>query len=504
MNNNTIKDHMKLFSSDEYAGIFDKKKQYENVHESEKVEKVLEWTKSPEYKTKNFDRKHLVVNPLKSCQPLGALYAASGFYKALPFIHGSQGCAAYFRSHFSRHFKEPCPAVCDSMTEDAAVFGGHNNMYEGLENAYKLYNPAMMIMFTTCMSEVIGDDLNNFIKNAVNKEKIPADLPVVYANTPSFVGSHITGYDNMMLALLKQMGENDNSSLKEEVNVIVGFDTYIQNFREIKRILKLFGLKPRIISDPSFNFDSPADGTFRMYNGGTTIEELKNAPNAKGTIVLQKYSLSKTLEFIKNNWNHKVYEVNPIGIKGTDDLLAILSEISGNNIPEQLRTERGRLVDAITDSYYWIYGKRFSVNADPDISLGLVKYIMELGGEIKDVILTNGTKPWKKEMENVLQSSHLGKDANVYHDKDMWHWRSLIFEDKPDFLIGNSYAKFLVRDTGVPLIRIGFPIFDRHHLHRYSTIGYTGGLNILNWIVNTILDEIDRDTINTPSYDLIR
>lgn len=35
--------------------------------------------------------------------------AALGFEKTLPFIHGSQGCTAYFRSHLSRHFKEPTP-----------------------------------------------------------------------------------------------------------------------------------------------------------------------------------------------------------------------------------------------------------------------------------------------------------------------------------------------------------------------------------------------------------
>ena len=36
------------------------------------------------------------------------------------------------------------------MTEDGAVFGGQNNLFEGLENAYALYKPKMMPIFTTC------------------------------------------------------------------------------------------------------------------------------------------------------------------------------------------------------------------------------------------------------------------------------------------------------------------------------------------------------------------
>ena len=55
------------------------------------------------------------------------------------------------------------------MTEDAAVFGGLNNMIDGLANAYNMYKPKMIAVSTTCMAEVIGDDLNAFIKTAPRK-----------------------------------------------------------------------------------------------------------------------------------------------------------------------------------------------------------------------------------------------------------------------------------------------------------------------------------------------
>ena len=72
--------------------------------------------------------------------------------------------------------------------------------------------------------------------------------------------------------------------------------------------------------------------------------------------------------------------------------------------------------------------------------------------------------------------------------------RSLLFTEPVDFLIGNTYGKYLERDTGTPLIRIGFPIFDRHHHHRYPVWGYQGGMNVLVWILDKIFDEIDRNT----------
>ena len=122
-----------------------------------------------EYKEKNFARQALVINPAHACQPLGAQLVAHGFEGTLPFVHGSQGCASYYRSTLNRHFREPAPAVSDAMTEDGAVFGGQNNLHEGLENAIALYKPKMIAIFTSCMPEIIGDDLTAFIKNAKQK-----------------------------------------------------------------------------------------------------------------------------------------------------------------------------------------------------------------------------------------------------------------------------------------------------------------------------------------------
>ena len=163
-------DHEMLFREPEYVEMFkNKKENFEFGFPVEKMEQVRDWTKTKEYQELNFAREGLTVNPAKACQPLGAVFAAVGFAKTLPFVHGSQGCVAYYRSHFSRHFKEPTSCVSSSMTEDAAVFGGLNNMVDGLANAYNLYKPEMIAVSTTCMAEVIGDDLGSFIRTSKQK-----------------------------------------------------------------------------------------------------------------------------------------------------------------------------------------------------------------------------------------------------------------------------------------------------------------------------------------------
>ena len=131
------------------------------------------------------------------------------------------------------------------------------------------------------------------------------------------------------------------------------------------------------------------------------------------------------------------------------------------------------------------------------------------------MLCNNAGKKWKKLMEALLATSPYGAHAQVYAGYDLWHLRSLVFEDKPDFLIGNSYGKYIQRDTlhkgkafEVPLIRLGFPIFDRHHLHRSTTLGYEGGMTILTTLVNAVLERLDDETremgVTDYNHDLVR
>jgi nitrogenase molybdenum-iron protein beta chain len=500
-----IKDHNELFHEQEYLEQFERKKEFEKPYSEDEIKKVLEWTKTEEYKEKNFARKALTINPAKACQPLGAVLCASGFQDTLPFVHGSQGCVAYFRSHFSRHFKEPVAAVSTSMTEDAAVYGGLSNMIEGLENAYALYKPKMIAVSTTCMAEVIGDDLNAFIKKAKEQGAIPSELPVPFAHTPSFVGSHITGYDNMLKGILSYLTAGAKKRPNGKINIIPGFDTYTGNIREIKRLLNLMNVRYTVLADISDVMDSPNTGEYRLYPGGTPLDEAVDSINAIATVAIQRYSTVKTGEFIKEVWGQEFIALPmPIGISNTDRFLETISKITGRAIPQEIEDERGRAVDAMIDSHPYVHGKRFALVGDPDLLLGLISFLMEMGGMPVHIVCTNGDKNFEGEAYTLLSKSPFGREGKVYIGKDMWHLRSLLFTEPVDFLIGNSHAKFLWRDTGTPLIRIGFPLFDRHHLHRYPIIGYQGAINLVNWIVNTILDEMDRKTINTTSFDVIR
>jgi nitrogenase molybdenum-iron protein beta chain len=301
-----------------------------------------------------------------------------------------------------------------------------------------------------------------------------------------------------------------------KLNLVMGFETYLGNFRVIKRMLREMGVDYTLLSDPEEILDTPADGQFRMYAGGTRQEEVKDAPNAIDTLLLQPWQLTKTKKYVQETWKHAATALDiPMGLAGTDMFLLKVAELTGKPIPESLERERGRLVDMMTDSHSWLHGKKYSLFGDPDFVMGLCQFLMELGAEPLHVLCHNGSKRWAKAMTKLLKDSPYGQEAEVYIGKDLWHLRSLVFSHKPDFLIGSSYGKSIQRDTlhkgkefEVPLIRIGFPIFDRHHLHHETTMGYEGAMYILKTLVNAVMEQLDQETMvmgeTDFGFDLVR
>ena len=505
-----VLDHAPLFREPEYQEMFARKKaMFECGVPDAKVAEQAELTKTWEYREKNLAREALVVNPAKACQPLGAVFASAGFEKTMSFVHGSQGCVAYYRSHLSRHFKEPCSAVSSSMTEDAAVFGGLNNMVDGLANTYSLYAPKMIAVSTTCMAEVIGDDLHSFIQTAKDKGSVPKEFDVPFAHTPAFVGSHVDGYDVAIKGILEHFWKGDERTPNGKINIIPGFDGFcVGNNRELKRLLDMMGVEYTILSDASDQFDTPSDGEFRMYDGGTKIDDVKAAVNAKATVSLQHWNTRKTLEYAADR--RPGDRVVPLSDgrardrRAADENLGALGQGDSRIDPSRARPPDRR------------DGRQPGPSARQEI-----RDLRRPGFRHGDGPLRHGDRrradplPRDQRQEGVggraapiLAASPFGKDAKIWAGKDLWHLRSLLFTEPVDMLIGSSYGKYLERDTGTPLLRLTFPIFDRHHHHRFPLWGYQGGLRVLTAILDKVFDKLDADTIipgkTDYSYDLTR
>jgi nitrogenase molybdenum-iron protein beta chain len=252
-------------------------------------------------------------------------------------------------------------------------------------------------------------------------------------------------------------------------------------------------------------FDSVCDGTYRLYAGGTPLEDAADSINAKATISLMKHCTLQSMKWINNEYaGEKEILPLPMGIEKTDQFLMKLSELFDTEIPQSLKEERGRAVDAMTDAHQYIHGKKFAVAGDPDYLLGIVSFLLEMGAVPYHILCSRSNKKFEKEMNALLETSPLyGSQGTMYVNRDLWHMRSLCMTDPVDGIIGDTHCKWVARDAKIPHFRIGFPIMDRVNLHRTPVVGYMGAINLLSAIVNKFLDIVD-ETCEDQWFEMMR
>jgi nitrogenase molybdenum-iron protein beta chain len=428
------------------------------------------------------------INPAKTCQPIGAMYAALGIHGCLPHSHGSQGCCAYHRMHLTRNFRDPVLASSSSFTEGASVFGGAANLKTSIKNIFAIYNPAIIAVHTTCLSETIGDDIPNIIKQS----EIPEGKVVIHVNTPSYQGSHITGFAGMCKAMVSYLSANDGTP-KEQVNILPGF-VNPGDMREIKRIVGELGIRSIMFPDTSGVLDTPLTSKYQMYpDGGATIAEIRDAGNSSLTLALGSFASNDAADLLQEKCGVTGIPLKlPIGLKATDDFIMALKDWFGCEIPKTLAIERGQVVDTLIDTHFHYQGKTVAIFGDPDHVIALTEFVLTMGMVPKYVLTGTPGKAFEPEIREMLKSAGI-EGSKVKAEGDLFELQQWIREEKVDLLIGTSYGKYIARAEDIPLVRVGFPVLDRAVHPLMPVVGYRGCLRLIEQISNALLERRDRD-----------
>jgi nitrogenase molybdenum-iron protein NifN len=434
------------------------------------------------------------TNACKLCTPLGAAMAFRGVEGAIPFLHGSQGCATYMRRYVISHFREPVDIASSALGEKQAVYGGGANLKKGVLNVMKKYEPKLIGVATTCLTETIGDDVPMILKEFFD-EFGDLDLPeVVEIATPSYNGTHTDGWHGAVRSLVEQLCTSKAEDA-ERINILPNMMS-CEDVRHLQDICSDFGIGATILPDISQTLDGPAlEDYVKIPSGGTTIEEIKEMSGSKATIefgrCLPKATGGTSLESTFGVTNHRIGL--PMGLRESDRFFETLEEVTGAAIPLRYELERGRLVDAYVDGHKYVFGKRAVVYGEEDLVAGLCAFLSEIG---VDVVLA-GTGARNKGLDKAIASVTSGVSRIAPQVREGVDFHDIAEEAealKPDLLIGHSKGYRYAKAWGIPLVRVGFPIHDRFGGQRILHLGYKGALNLFDMIVNAVIEKKQSDS----------
>jgi nitrogenase molybdenum-iron protein beta chain len=263
---------------------------------------------------------------------------------------------------------------------------------------------------------------------------------------------------------------------------------------EIRRIAEVMGIDTIMFPDTAKVLNGPLTGKYRMFpEGGVTIEELKHSGSSAGTVALGRIASMPAARALDAKCKVPCHNLDlPIGLTATDAYVDTLRQTAGVSVPDILNLERGQLVDAISDWHQYLYGQRVAIVGDPDQVLALTRFLVGL--DMRPVHIITGSPAGKKYEKSLREAVAEVPDAvNIKVPGDMLLFHQWIKNDPVDLIIGNTYAKYIAKDEDIPLVRYGFPIYDRMGHSYFSTMGYRGALRLMEKITGAILDRKDRD-----------
>jgi len=413
-------------------------------------------------------KKALSVSPLKSSQTVGASLAFLGINRAIPMMHGSQGCTAFGIVFFVRHFREPIPLQTSAMDQVSSVMGADGNIVEGLKTICEKSNPSLIGVPTTGLAETQGADITGAVKTF--REKYPEfkHIHVIPVNTPDFSGCFESGYALAVQSIFKYMlpKENNNKvgSRKKQVNVLAGSLLTPGDVEVLKEIIESFGLRPVVLPDLSESLDGHlTDQEFSPVTiGGTLASEIETMGEAIATLVIGP-SLYKAADLLTKRTSVPDYRFDHLmELDMVDSLMVTLSELSEQPVPEKLERQRAQLQDAMLDTHFMLGQARIAIAQDPDLVMAYSQLLTSMGAEIVAAVVPSNGVAVKKISANSVKVG------------DLEDLEFIAKENKAELVIGNSHAIESAKRLGLPLLRAGFPQYDLIGGYQRVWIGYQG------------------------------
>ncbi len=395
--------------------------------------------------------------PGTHCPLMGAAMAVRGIQNAVLLVIGTDECA-YYTKHMTLHSDDfgGMGGRCVSAVLDTRdiTFGCKEKLDSAVSELMEEYNPPAVFLVTTCVVEIIGDDMDSLAEGYSKQYSIP----FLSVHTEHFkCENHLPGLERTISACLNMM----KPSPSEGTVNILGQRMGKFEETELAQMLRENGIK--------IGMQLPC---------GCTVDEIVKAPSARVNIVLNNIALPLAKK-MKETFNipYVLFEkfTDPENIlKAYQHLFEILEK----PFPEILMQKYQQAQESVLKTQNQLQGVPYIYGNTPFDCMEFNAFLVKLG-MVPQIIQTASVDMDNQYLNYILDSAdpYVAKTANIaplQYVYDVLH---------PHLYLGHEYAPRL-RKKGMAVVRsdsassmLGFEITDfitkelvraAHEAHQYQ------------------------------------
>jgi len=358
------------------------------------------------------------------------------------------------------------------INELDVIYGGEKRLFRSVREIIEKYDPPAVFVYQTCVTALIGDDIEAVCKRASEK----FGKPVIPVNAPGFAGPKNLGNKLGGEAILDYVigTREPDYTTPYDINIIGEYNLSGELW-QTKPLLDALGI--RILS---------------CISGDGRYNEIAGAHRARVNMMVCSKSMINIATKMQQRYGIPYFEGSFYGIGDMSDTLRqIAALLVRQGAPDDLlaRTERlivseeARAWQRIARYRERLAGKRVLLITGGVKSWSVVAALQEAGLEIVGTSIKKSTAEDKQKIKEIM-----GDDAHMIDDMTPREMYNMLREARADIMLSGGRSQFVALKARMPWLDINQ---ERHHPYA----GYEGIVELVH--------EIDR-AIHNPVWQQVR
>lgn len=358
------------------------------------------------------------------------------------------------------------------INELDVVYGGEKRLFRSVKEIIDKYDPPAIFVYQTCVTALIGDDIEAVCKAATQK----FGKPVIPINSPGFVGNKNLGNKLAGEALLDYVigTAEPETTTPYDINII-GEYNLAGELWQVKPLLDEMGV--RILS---------------CISGDAKYQEVAYSHRARAAMMVCSKAMINIARKMYERYQIPFFEGSFYGISDMSDSLRNIAKLLVQKGASADLLDRTEAIIRREEDGFWkkmepykdrLKGVKVLLITGGVKSWSVVSALQEVGMEIVGTSVKKSTLEDKQKIKELM-----GEDAHLIEDMTPREMYKMLKDAKADIMLSGGRSQFIALKAKVPWLDINQ---ERHHAYA----GYSGMV--------TLVREIDKALYN-PMWQQVR
>jgi nitrogenase molybdenum-cofactor synthesis protein NifE len=411
----------------------------------------------------------------------GAKIALQPIVDVAHLVHGPIACEG--NSWDNRHSNSSGPQTyrtgfTTDIDEFDVVYGGEKRLFRAIREIVEKVRPPAVFVYQTCVTAMIGDDVEAVCKRASEK----FGTPVIPVNSPGFAGPKNLGNKLGAEALLDHVigTVEPGHTTPYDINIIGEYNLSGELW-QVKPLLDALGV--RILS---------------CISGDGRYNEIASAHRARANMMVCSKSMINVATRMQQRWGIPYFEGSFYGIADMSMTLREIARLLVERGADAQLKERTEALIAAEEARAWerirayrehLAGKKVLLITGGVKSWSVVAALQEAGLEVVGTSVKKSTREDKEKIKEIM-----GDDAHMIDDMTPREMYAMLRDAKADIMLSGGRSQFVALKARMPWMDINQ---ERHH----AFAGYEGMVTMVEEIHKALFNPVWQQVRAVPPWE---